>query len=357
MKRNHTLFISLFSVVMIVSSCGKKEREAEAIVRTAKIDTVRPTGGEQMSIYPGIVRSSIDASLSFRVAGVISHMPYGEGHFVRKGTVIAELEAQDYRLQLAAAEAEYNQVKALAERVAELYKRGSTTQSEYEKAVYGLEQITAKYEHSQNQVAYTRLTAPFDGYVQEKIHNVGETVNAGMSVISMTGNGEWQIEINLPVQDYARKKDFERFEACISTAPDKKFPLELYELSPKGNANQSYKTTFRVGKSGDLTLAAGMSTEVTIFYQTEQQAVYEIPVSALFEREGNPYVWIFTSEEKPVEARPVKIGSMNRNGYFVVKEGIANGERIVTAGVHSLKDGAKVKPLPGMNESNVGGLL
>jgi RND family efflux transporter MFP subunit len=344
MKRNSSLTAGLFLFLTVISSCGKKE-QIETIVRTAKIETVRRTEGGQKLVYPGIVRSSAEANLSFRVAGAISRIPYGEGQFVRKGAVVAEMDGRDYRVQLSAAEAEYNQIKSLTERVSELYKRGSATKNDYEKALSGLEQISAKLEHCKNQLAYTRLLAPFDGYVQEKLHQAGEIVNAGTPVLALAGNGEWLIEINLPIQDYARKNEFQRFEASLSTDQGKKYPLEIHELSLKGNANQVYKTMFRIKKTEDLTLAVGMSVEVSIYYQEEHRSFCAIPGSALFERQGRPHVWIFTSEEKPLEARAVLLHNADDAGFFNVEEGLAEGEKIVTAGIRFIKDGTKVRPI------------
>ena len=46
------------------------------------------------------------------------------------------------------------------ERGMALYKENVTTPDANDKAVYGLRQITAKYNHAKDQLAYTRLYAP-----------------------------------------------------------------------------------------------------------------------------------------------------------------------------------------------------
>lgn len=344
-------------ILWVSVSCGRVRNDAEPIVRTARIDAVRLSTVAEKSVYPGKVCANTEVNMSFRIAGVVERMPCAEGAFVRRGTVIAELDARDWLVQMAAVEAEYQQVKAAAERIIELYHRGSTTKSDYEKAVYGLEQITAKYDHHKNQLADTRLTAPFDGYIREKLYEAGETVAAGMPVISMIGAGEWQVEINLPVQEYARRNDFERFEAIVSTAPDTPLLLEAMEIAPKGSATQLYRMRLRIKRPEGVTLAAGMSAEVIVMHKREEEAVCEIPVSALFERAGSPHVWIFTSEDAPLEARPIRVGEIRRDGYLAVTEGLQEGEQVVTAGVHAVRDGMKVKPLLPSSETNVGGLL
>lgn len=59
--------------------------------------------------------------------------------------MLAELDPTDYQVQLDATEAEYRQIKAEAERVIALYQENGTTPNTYDKAVYGLKQITSKY--------------------------------------------------------------------------------------------------------------------------------------------------------------------------------------------------------------------
>lgn len=345
------------TTLTVMCSCSRNDSQLDPVIRTVKIDTVSLYGDKQESVYPGKIYSNANASLAFRVAGTIARIPYGEGVFVRKGTVIAEMDARDYRIQVSATEAEYKEIKAMAERVSELYKRGSATKSDYEKAVYGLEQITAKYNAHKNQLADTRLIAPFDGYIQKKLYNAGETVGSGIAVIAMIGSGNWQVEINLPVQDYARRDDFQSFETSVSTNPDKKLPLELLELSPKGNASQLYKMTFRINNTDSVKLVAGMSAEVTIAFHVKGQALCRIPISAMFEKDNKTCVWVFTSEDEPLEARPVQVSEIRKDGSLIITQGLHVGEKVVSAGMQSIKEGMKVKPLPTVNSTNVGGLL
>jgi RND family efflux transporter MFP subunit len=347
------------AATLLMGACGRTAPDVPSPVRTAKIDTVRAVDSRQTSVYPGKVRAGADVHLAFRVAGTLLRMPTTEGVFVRKGAVVAEIDARDYRLQLAATEAEYNQIKATAERVAELYRRGSATKSDYEKAVYGLEQITAKYENHKNQLADTRLTAPFDGYIRRKIHDAGETVGAGMPVVAMTGRGAWQIVVPLPLRDYARRADFERFEALLPTGGGvDTVPLELLELAPQGNATQTCTMVLRAGDNADAgTWVAGMSVEVVLTIRTSSPSLCQIPLSALFERNGAPHVWVFTSADRPPEARPITVAEVRNDGTLTVSAGLRAGERIITAGVRSMKDGTLVRPLPDAGKSNVGGLL
>ena len=82
-----------------------------------------------------------------------------------KGQLLAELDPRDYQLQYNATRAEYSQVKGESDRVIELYRRGSVSVNEYDKAVAAKKRITALYNVHRNALNDTRLKAPFDGYI------------------------------------------------------------------------------------------------------------------------------------------------------------------------------------------------
>ena len=191
----------ILGVGLAAGACGEGNTVREKAPVTVKTDTVRLLEDKLSIVYPGRVKAASDVKLSFRVAGPILEVVPEEGAFVKRGELIAQIDPRDYELQLAATEAEYKQIKGEAERVMELYRRGSSSVNDYEKAVYGLNQITAKYDAHRNALADTRLVAPFDGYIQEKFYDAHETVAAGYPVVSMINSAYFDVEIDIPASD------------------------------------------------------------------------------------------------------------------------------------------------------------
>ena len=167
--------IILGAFMVMSASCSHNSKETRRM-QTVKIDTVFSVEGQTPLQFPGKVKAAQDVNLSFRVSGTIGKICVEDGARVRKGQLLAQLDPTDYRIQLEATEAEYQQVKAEAERVMALYKDNGTTPNANDKAVYGLKQITAKYQHHKDQLEYTNLYAPFDGFVQKHLFDEHETV-------------------------------------------------------------------------------------------------------------------------------------------------------------------------------------
>lgn len=153
--------------LIFFSGCSSQKKEKET-VKSVKTDTVRIYGESSRTTFPGKIRAASDMSLSFRVSGPILRVYVDVGSYVRKGQVLAQIDPRDYEIQLAATKAEYQQIKNETARLKELYEKQSIAPNDYDKALYGLEQISAKYDAHKNALADTRLLAPSDGYIQKK---------------------------------------------------------------------------------------------------------------------------------------------------------------------------------------------
>lgn len=310
----------LFPVVGIIlgfSACRSSETNEKQVLMV-KTETVKNYENELQVTYPGRVKAAADVDLAFRVAGPIIRIPVQVGSFVRKGEVIAEIDPRDYELQYKATEAEYKQIKSEAERVIELYNRKSVPENDYDKAVYGLQQITSKYNAHKNALKDTRLVAPFDGYIQKKYFDTDETVAAGMPVISMIDTRYFEVEIDVPSSDYVRRHLFNRFTAVADVFPDRVFPLELIDVTKKANLNQLYQMRLRLTPDPAIPLAAGMSVNVTIDYEAGGDNLTVVPLSAIFQDKEKSSVWVYRPADKKVTQRQVKIRQILKEGRVVL---------------------------------------
>jgi RND family efflux transporter MFP subunit len=350
------LLIILAGLTLSTSACTQR-KTGGATIRTVKADTVRLYGEKPGISFPGKVKAASDVNLAFRISGPIAKIYVEEGRRVRKGQVLVEMDSRDYAVQLDATEAEYRQVKAEAERIIALYEKNGVTANEHDKAVYGLRQITAKYEAHRNALADVKLCAPFDGYVQKRFFAANETVGAGTPVISMISTGVPEVEINISSSDFVRRDRFESFSCTVDIYPDREFPLELIGVTRKANLNQLYAMRLRMKEESKQMPAPGMAAMVNIVLKPEHAASVSIPLSAVFEVNSASTVWIYRSDTQTVESRTVRTGTVLTDGTVTVVEGLQAGETVVTAGVHSLHEGERVKLLPAVSSTNAGGML
>lgn len=343
--------------LLLLSSCAQRTQETKG-EQTVKIDTVLSANAQTFLQFPGKVKAAQDISLAFRVSGTINKIHVKDGTKVREGQLLAELDPTDYQVQLEATEAEYQQIKAEAERVIALYKENGTTPNAHDKAVYGLRQITAKYKHHQDQLAYTRLYAPFSGYVQKHLFEAHETVGAGMPVLSMVSAGMPEVEINLPAAEYIRREQFNRYHCTFDIYPGQIYPLKLISVTPKANANQLYSMRLQIVTDKQAIPSPGMNTMVTIYCDDDESHALSVPTNAILQKNEKAYVFVYNPSDHTVQSRPIVLQRLLNNGRsLITSEQLRPGEQVVSSGVHHITDGDKVKPLPPITKTNIGGLL
>lgn len=351
------VIMSLCGLLLLSSGC-KQQTKPKEVIKTVKVETVTTYGEKKAVSFPGKVKAASEIDLAFRISGPIVKINVTEGQFVHKDQVLAEMDSRDYAVQLSATEAEYKQVKAEAERIIRLYEKQSVSENDYDKAVSGLQQITAKYNAHQNALSDTKLRAPFDGYIQKRYFDRNETVSAGMPVFSMISAETPEVEINIPAGEFIQRDQFDLYSCYFEFYPHRTFPLELISINRKANLNQLYTVRLRFQEDTHSSMPSpGMSTMVTIQYKPENTAMVSIPLTAVFEIDHIPNVWVYDEAQQKINARTIRISEILTDGTLIVSEGLNAGEQVVSAGVHSLSDSEKVRLLPKATTTNVGGLL
>nr|WP_291855394.1 efflux RND transporter periplasmic adaptor subunit [Marinilabilia sp.] len=341
---------------IIFASCHSPQvnEESSVFVKTSQVKQLETTLTKN---YPARIRAASDINLSFRVAGPILKVNVNEGEQVEKGDVVAEIDPRDYRIQLQATEAKYREVKAEVERITALYNKDKVSENDYEKAISGLKQVTAKYHAHQNALEDTRLKAPFAGQINKIFFDQGETVDAGMPIISLIDSQQYEIVTHIPAQDYLKKENFSGFICKSANLPGLEWPLELRNIVSQANLNGLYPVFFTLKTDSKDNILPGMSAEVLIKFMTDQRILFEIPLSAIFEKTGESKVWIINKDDGTIHSRNVEIERIKSSGIAIVNGDLKKSDILISAGVHSLKEGQKVRQLPAPTKSNVGNLM
>src|SRR5262249_17908809 len=123
------------------------------------------------------------------------------------------------------------------------------------------------------------------------------------------------------------------------------YPARVREIAP---AVDPATRTFAVRVSivaPDPALQWGMTANVLLRGDSSGTSTV-LPLTALYQHEGKPAVWIYDPATQQVNLRPVDIGTYREDGV-IVRSGLKAGELVVTAGVHKLTAGQKVRPYEG----------
>ncbi|MFB6318789.1 efflux RND transporter periplasmic adaptor subunit [Saccharicrinis sp. FJH54] len=359
MVRRSILLNAAICLVMaaffLLTSCGKKNEGSDGylkLVKTAKAVEIPSDRTEQ---FPGVIEELDQVNLAFRVAGPIQKIYVKEGDYVQKGQLVAQMDPRDYEIQKNAVATQVNQLRKEYERIAELKKRGSVAENDYEKMKAGKEMAEVKLKNANDQLKDTKLYAPFSGYISDVMFDEGELVNHGTPIASLINTSSFKVDINVPAELYIKRDRINNIWCTQEDIPDQSFPLSLSGFNKKANNSGLYKMYLYFTPEGETPLASGMNVSVYLTYQAKDTSMITIPLSAVFERSSESYVWII--HDSLVHARKININSRVQDGNIGVRSGLKPGDEVIRGGLNLLKEGEKVRIVAPESKTNIGNLL
>ncbi|ADV09221.1 efflux RND transporter periplasmic adaptor subunit [Mesorhizobium ciceri] len=344
----------LLGVLMLgaLASCSRSEEKPPEIIRPVLSMVIEPRT-TQVFGFAGSVEPQVSADLAFRLLGRVVSRDVQVGDIVSKGTTIAaldptalELSLQAAKAELSNAEAQFANAAASEERQRQLLASANATQAVFDAAQQarkaaeaGVERAKASLAKSQEQLGYARLFSDFDGVVTAVGAEVGQTVSPGQTVVTVARSDLREAVVDIPDQLTGDLAAGTPFQVILQSLPTIQTGAKLREIAPQSEGSTR---TRRVRLTlTDPPQAFRLGSTVTATRVTKVAPTIELPMSALFEKNGSAKVWIVDPQTSSVNARDIKVASKN-GGTFTVTEGLEAGMRVVTAGVHSLSEGQKV---------------
>ncbi|MFR9513465.1 MAG: efflux RND transporter periplasmic adaptor subunit [Rikenellaceae bacterium] len=348
MKKLLTL---LLGVAMLCSCAGNGADKK--ITRPVKLHTIESMASFEKS-FSGLVTPDEFSNLAFKMGGYVTTMNVVEGQRVKRGDVVAEIDPQDFQLELDAQRATYIKAKSQADRAQRLLEKDAISAQEAESFEAAYIGAKSAYETMKNILADTKITAPFDGFIQQKYVENYQRVQSGEPVVCLINPNSLQVQFLIPETNvgYLSKGgklyvEFdvykgERFEAQIK---------EYVEASPNGAGVPVYlKITDKRFNSADYKISVGFSCQVRLVVESssEYQSAITVPVSAIvYDNENNQKsVFCYNPTTQSVERRHISDkGTIVGEDMVIVEGDVKVGDRVVAAGASYLIDNQKVKVL------------
>ncbi len=359
----HTSQSALVAITLaaLLAACAPKQ-ETVQVPRPVKVIQAMATDGQTVSAYAGEIRARFESDVSFRVAGKLVARTVDLGTQVRKGQVLARLDAQDANLNvmsaratLASAESDLDFARAELARYQDLLGKKFVSQGVYDQKVNAFKAAQARRDAanaqvgvSGNQAGYTTLTADADGVVTALSAEPGQVIAAGQPVVRIARLGEKDAIINVAENQLAQVKANPNAKVALWANPGKLYNGRVREIAAAADAATRTYTVKVAIEDADDQLRWGMSANVGFPVGGAASAkVIVLPMTALTQTDdksgARPAVWVVGGDGK-VKLVPVTVARYAEEGV-VLASGLAGGETVVTAGVHKLLPGQQVRPL------------
>mgnify|MGYP002754529799 CR=1 FL=1 len=347
--QQHFYTVLILAAAIAAAGCGTTaEKEMPPpLVRTVTVGDASSTGDTG---YAGTVRGRYETKLAFQVGGQILSRNVNVGTRVRAGDVLMVIDARDVQQKANAADAGVASARAQMQlartnlaRYEELYAAQAISaaaldqyraQADAAEAAY--RQAAAQSTEASNALGYTHLVAGADGVISNITVEEGQVVAAGQTVMTLTQEGAREIEIAVPESRLA-EVSVGMPAAVALWANSAAYTGILRELSPVPDAATRTYTARIALTDAPADLPLGMTARVRLGASVQDGAA--IPLSALYQTGDTAQVYVV--EDDAVHLVPVTVTAFRTNDALVT--GLPQGARIVTAGVHQLHEGEKVR--------------
>lgn len=354
---NRFIPFALLLCLVSLQACNQSPEEVKTPIRPVKTMVVTTNDEGRRWTFSGTAEDALETDLSFRVNGKIIHFPGDQiGRKFAKGDVIAELDPADYELEVRQAKANLEQVRAKfvraeadLKRNRQLYERnvislGELDQIEAEFKSYDaqLNASAKQLEIAQKHLLYTVLHAPFNGWIGRVETKIHQNVNAGQPVVSFNAGRQMKMYVAVPDVLITQVREGDEVEVVFDAIPGRTMTGKVMEVSVDSASGSAYPVKVYLDNEEKL-IRSGMSGHVNFLHQgSGKERLFVPPVAVVGKPDGSRIVWVVDPETSTVESRTVTVGELSSLGLEVLG-GVSSGDIVVTRGVHSLKDGLKVR--------------
>jgi RND family efflux transporter MFP subunit len=347
--------LSLLAVAGLAAGCGKKPDAAPEEVRPVRSTVVGTSHGSVGATYSGEIQARYESKLAFETSGRIVARLVEVGSAVKRGQPLMRLDPAQETLQVIAADADVDGKKSRVaqdridlQRTEALLARNFASQAEVDAQRLALatsesqlKSALAQQQIKVNQRGYTLLKADRDGVVSAIHAEAGQVVSPGQAVVTLAADGERDVVVSIAESRVDELKAAKALQVSLWSLPGKTYAGTLRELAPDTDSvTRTYSARIAV-KNPDSSLRLGMTASVFAADVDGARAI-RLPLTAIHNVNGQPMVWVVDAKTGQVSPRAVKLGAA-QNDHVLIAGGLTQGETVVTAGVHMLFAGQKVK--------------
>ena len=370
--RNRVIGLLILAAVISLAGCGGKKHDAAQkataavpVVSGAATETIKSASIPETLDVVGTVRARTSALVSTRIPGVISQMKVREGDRVKKGQLLAILDAPENQATAAMATAgieeaqrgldEARSRKKLAETTFERYQKlfneqavsrqeFDVKQTDKDLAVQGVARSEARLSQAREgsraastMAGYTRIIAPISGIITSKQADLGASVFPAQPLLTIEDEGSYLLELAIPESMASKVLPGASVQVTLDAA-GLTFAAKIAEIVPSADpASRTFTAKINLSQKG---LKSGMFGRASLTLGTSVNGLL-LARKAVVERGALTSVWTLGTDNI-ARMRLVKTGKTVGDKVEILS-GLSDGERVVVSGAEKVTEGSKVE--------------
>jgi membrane fusion protein, multidrug efflux system len=330
---------ALFAIALLAGcSQGKQEEKKEEAAVPVEIGKV--TVGAIDAAYRGTatLEAEDEATVLAKTSGVIEQILAEEGQRVRAGQVLARLETDRLKLEVARWKAEADKARENFDRNTRIYEKNLISKELYDQSRFTLDAARAAYDIAALTLRESEIRAPIDGVVSARYIKVGNAIQPNSAAFKVTHMDTLHAHIYVPERDIHKLAPKQAATMTLDAWPEKTFKGTILRVNPVVDAaTGTVKVTVAMA-GAQPELKPGMFGRVEVLYDRRDAATL-VPKDAVLTEDAAQSVFVVADGK--AKRRGIKVGYSDSYNYEVL-DGLKSGDRVVTTGQANLKDDAKV---------------
>lgn len=354
-------FVALASITVAIGCHSNAENVSQETAVAIPVKEVSTSSTTLQQSYVADIQAVQNVEIRNRVEGFLERILIDEGEYVTKGQPLFQINADEYREEVAkvkaslsSAIAEHKAASLEIERIQLLVNKNIISQGDLAVAEAKQAALQAKIDevksvlsNAEKQLSYTTIRAPFDGIVNRIPMKTGSLLAEGTLLTSVSDVSSVYAYFNLSENQYlhflseADSGDFNKVSLQLADG-------SVYEIQgqvetsasefDKGTGSIAFRAKFKNPKK---LLKHGATGKVLI--NTHVHNAILIPQKAVFEIQDRSFVYVL-KEDNTVEMKSF-VPEMRTEDQFLVMEGITPGDKIVCEGVQNIRNGSLIQPI------------
>lgn len=334
-------FILLLCCIPLLYCCNSGKKQDTGWSDTIFVETLVVADGESSGQreYVGDIGSEVELDLNFPLGGTLTKVAVHNGQRVKKGQILAEIDATTASSLHNAALATLRQAEDAYKRMKNVHEEGGISEVRWVQMETELEKARQSEIAARKRVEDCVLRAPFDGVVSCKTHHVGEDLKPLEIFVRIIDLNRLHIVFSVPEHEVGMLGVGTSASAIIPALDDKELQLRISDKSLLANPlGHTYRVYGKIVSGGVEGLLPDMVAKVHVNMDAKTGIV--VPSECVQVMPEGTIVWVIKGGK--AYHRAISVSDFVRNGVMV-EDGLASGDTVIIGGHQKLYTGAKVK--------------
>jgi RND family efflux transporter MFP subunit len=343
-----------------ITGCGGESPPPNPPLPVTVVNVGNTPDGTNETRYSGAITADASVDVAFRMSGVVEIITQvrgadgrmrdlQEGDPVRRGAVLARLRQNEFRDQVADADASLRQAQADYERASQLYENRSVSKAEYDAAYARYTAGRAKQSQAVISLNDATLRSPMDGVILKRTVEVGSLAGPSASAFTVADTRVVKVVIGVPDVVVAGLKPGGRLTIQADAMPGATLEGRITQISPSADPSSRVFEVEAALPNPEGRLKVGMLATLRLGAQVHSTSLY-VPLAAVVRPAGDStgyavYVVRDSGGAAAARLRRIRLGDVSGN-MIAVSDGLTQGERVIVRGATIVADRQPVQIIP-----------